>query len=180
MPDPTPDPATSAPTVSETARAEISLLNPHRFPEPAAHRLRPWVEDLVRELAAEADSFTVRFTGDPEIRRLNREYRGKDAATDVLSFPGESTVEGRHLGDVVISVPAARRQAREAGHATEREIRCLVLHGLLHCMGYDHETDDGTMARLERRLARRWIDGRRHEERRRHGARTGKPRMAER
>jgi len=174
MPEPTPEPA----------RAEISLLNPRRFPEPAVRRLRPWVEDLVRELAPEADSFTVRFTGDSEIRRTNREYRDKDEATDVLSFPGETTVEGRHLGDVLISVPTARRQAREAGHPTEREIRCLVLHGLLHCMGYDHETDDGTMERLERRLARRWIDGHRHEERheeRRHDeARNGTPRMAER
>jgi len=137
---------------------EIALLNPSRFPEARARLLRPWIESLVAELAPETDSFAVRFTGDRGIRRYNREYRERDRATDVLSFPGETTAEGSHLGDVLISVPTARRQAREAGHPAEDEIRRLVLHGLLHCLGYDHETDDGAMERLERRLARRWIE----------------------
>ena len=91
------------------------------------------------------------------MRRLNRTYRGKDAPTDVLSFPGQETPEGPHLGDVVIAVPVARRQAEAAGHSSERELRVLLLHGVLHCLGYDHETDDGTMERLERRLRRRWV-----------------------
>ena len=60
------------------------------------------------------------------------------------------------MGDILISVPTARRQAAEAGHPVEREIRILLLHGLLHCMGYDHETDDGAMERLERKLRRVW------------------------
>ncbi|HJX27826.1 MAG TPA: rRNA maturation RNase YbeY, partial [Thermoanaerobaculia bacterium] len=95
----------------------------------------------------------VRFCGDREMRRVNRQFRGKDKATDVLSFPGE---EG-HLGDILISVPTARRQALEAGHPAERELMVLLLHGVLHCLGYDHETDQGEMERLERRLRRRWI-----------------------
>lgn len=189
MPEsPTPDVATSGPPSSASEGTEISLLNPRRFPEVAVRRLRPWVQDLVAEMAPEADSFAVRFTDDEEIRRTNREYRHKDEATDVLSFPGETTVEGRHLGDVLISVPTARHQARRRGHSAEVEIRRLLLHGLLHCLGYDHETDDGTMERLERRLARRWIDEarrdpqrhdpQRHDERGHDGRRDRPPEAA--
>lgn len=99
------------------------------------------------------------------MRRLCRQFRNLDKTTDVLSFPGsEESHEqcpperrGGHLGDVVISVPEARRQAEELGHEPESELRILALHGLLHCLGYDHETDDGTMERLEARLRHRWI-----------------------
>ena len=139
-------------------RREIALLNPGRFPEAGARRLRPWVEALVTELAPHADSLAVRFTGDRGMRRVNRQFRGKDTTTDVLSFPGAEGPEGWHLGDVLISVPAARRQAEERGEPAEREVRRLILHGLLHCLGHDHETDGGTMRRLERRLARRWLE----------------------
>lgn len=145
------------PSDPQPPRREIALLNPSRFPEAGARRLRPWVEALVAELAPRATSFAVRFTGDRGIRRANRRFRGKDAATDVLSFPGGEDLEGFHLGDVLISVPTARRQARERGHTPELELRRLLLHGVLHCLGYDHESDDGTMERLERRLARRWV-----------------------
>ncbi|HSG39895.1 MAG TPA: rRNA maturation RNase YbeY, partial [Thermoanaerobaculia bacterium] len=95
----------------------------------------------------------ARFVSDREMRRVNREFRGKDKTTDVLSFPGE---EG-HLGDVMIAVPTARRQAAEAGHGVDRELKVLLLHGVLHCLGHDHETDQGEMERLERRLRRTWI-----------------------
>lgn len=139
--------------------AEIVLQNPNRYPEAGARRVRPWLERLLAELAPGAVSFGVRFTGDREMLRTNRGFRGKEKTTDVLSFPGGETPEGRHLGDVVISVPAARRQAAEAGHHAERELRVLLLHGVLHCLGHDHETDGGEMERLERRLRRRWIDG---------------------
>ncbi|HYO16453.1 MAG TPA: rRNA maturation RNase YbeY [Thermoanaerobaculia bacterium] len=133
--------------------SEIVLQNPNRYPEASARRLRPWLERLVAALAPEAESLGVRFAGDREVRRLNRTYRGKDRPTDVLSFPGEDG----HLGDILISVPVARRQAEAVGHSVEREIRVLLLHGLLHCLGYDHETDEGEMERLERRLRRTWI-----------------------
>jgi probable rRNA maturation factor len=139
--------------------AEISLQNPRRFPEAGARRIRPWLSELVAVVAPAADSLGVRFTGDREMRRLNRTYRGRDAATDVISFPGGTTPEGRHLGDLVVAVPTARRQAAAAGHGVERELRALLLHGVLHCLGHDHETDDGAMERLERRLRRRWLDG---------------------
>jgi probable rRNA maturation factor len=92
---------------------------------------------------------TVALVPDARMRSLNRRYRGKDRATDVLSFPAGEPGE---LGDVVIAAGVAARQAREAGHSMAVELRVLALHGLLHLLGYDHERDDGRMARLERRL----------------------------
>jgi probable rRNA maturation factor len=132
---------------------EIVLLNPNHYPESGVRRLRPWLGALVAELAPRAESLGVRFVGDREMRRANRRFRGQDATTDVLSFPGE----GEHLGDLLIAVPAARRQAAAAGHGVDRELKTLLLHGVLHCLGYDHETDRGEMERLERRLRRRWV-----------------------
>ena len=95
---------------------------------------------------------TVALVPDRRIRALNRQYRGKDQATDVLSFPAE---EPGQLGDIVIALGVARRQAAAAGHPVGTELRVLALHGLLHLLGYDHEQDDGHMARLERRLRRK-------------------------
>jgi probable rRNA maturation factor len=94
---------------------------------------------------------------DRYIRSLNKTYRAKDRATDVLSFPHPDRPAPRapvHLGDVVISVDAARRQAGAAGHPYTVELKILALHGLLHLLGYDHDSrsDGGRMARLERRL----------------------------
>jgi probable rRNA maturation factor len=134
---------------------EIVLLNPNRYREAGARRLLPWLAPVVAALAPESEGLGVRFVGDRAMRLANHRFRGKDKATDVLSFPGE---EG-YLGDILISVPTARRQAAEAGHGVEREIRTLLLHGILHCLGYDHETDQGEMERLERRLRKRWIPG---------------------
>jgi probable rRNA maturation factor len=95
---------------------------------------------------------TVALLPDRRVRALNRQYRRKDAPTDVLSFPAE---EQGQLGDVVIATGVAKRQAAEAGHSLQTELRVLALHGLLHLLGYDHEHDDGRMARLERRLRRK-------------------------
>lgn len=168
-------------SASPQKECEIVLQNPGRYADVAARSLRPWLRSLVAELAPTAGSFTVRFTSDREMRRLNGTYRQKDQATDVLSFPGDwitsaassrgrkddpgtgaaSEVDlesGLHLGDVAISVPTARRQAATSGHPVARELRLLLLHGALHCLGHDHETDGGTMARLEKRLRDRWLD----------------------
>lgn len=94
------------------------------------------------------------------MRALNRQFRGKDYATDVLSFPSDPSTalrprERRFLGDVVIAAGVAKKQAREARHAINIEIRVLALHGLLHLLGYDHESDDGKMARVEARLRKK-------------------------
>lgn len=95
---------------------------------------------------------TIALVPDARVQALNRRYRGKNAPTDVLSFPAG---ERGQLGDVVIAAGVARRQARLAGHALQTELKVLALHGLLHLLGYDHETDDGRMARVERRLRAR-------------------------
>jgi probable rRNA maturation factor len=134
---------------------EIVLLNPNHYPEAGTRRLLPWLAPVVAALAPEAEGLGVRFVGDRAMRLTNRQFRGKDKTTDVLSFPGDED-EG-YLGDILISVPTARRQAEAAGHGVDRELKTLLLHGILHCLGYDHETDQGEMERLERRLRKRWI-----------------------
>ena len=91
---------------------------------------------------------SILFCGDARMRALNRRYRHRNRSTDVLAFPGE----GAALGDIVISVPYARRQARRRGESRAREIERLLLHGYLHLLGYDHETDQGEMDLLEGEL----------------------------
>jgi probable rRNA maturation factor len=93
----------------------------------------------------------ILITGDAEVRRLNREFRHKDRPTDVLSFPG---TDRRFAGDIAISASTAARHARQLGHSTADELKVLLLHGVLHLAGYDHETDKGEMARKEGRLRR--------------------------
>lgn len=101
---------------------------------------------------------SVLLTTDKKIRELNSHFRGKNKATDVLSFPAErnSAISPEKIaGDLAISVSVAQRQAAEQGHALAVEIKVLMLHGLLHLAGYDHETDNGQMARRERQLRAR-------------------------
>jgi len=97
---------------------------------------------------------TVLLTSEATMRDLNWRFRGKDKATDVLSFPSEHAVRGTEkiAGDVAISVETAGKQAAEQGHSLAVEIKVLMLHGLLHLAGYDHETDAGEMQRRERSL----------------------------
>jgi len=93
----------------------------------------------------DATDVSVAFMGTDEIRVLNRDYRGKDLETDVLSFPVDKafiTGDERPLGDVVICMDVAQRQAEEYGHSIERELAFLVAHGMLHLLGFDHETPE--------------------------------------
>ncbi len=100
---------------------------------------------------------TVLVTGDATMRDLNRHFRGKNKATDVLSFPSAHVLRGTEniAGDVAISVETAIRQSVEQGHSLAIEMKVLMLHGLLHLAGYDHETDAGEMRRRERSLRAR-------------------------
>jgi probable rRNA maturation factor len=102
---------------------------------------------------------TVLLTGDAAMRDLNRRFRGKNKPTDVLSFPATDLVQDQkekpEKGDVAISVETARRQSSEQGHALAVELKVLMLHGLLHLAGYNHETDAGEMQRRERTLRAR-------------------------
>ena len=116
----------------------------------------------VVEEVTKGRAFDCLVTTDRELQRLNREFRGKDKTTDVLSFPTATAHFGRgsvssaqRLGDIAVSVGRARAQAREFGHSVEREIQILMLHGVLHLMGMDHESDGGKMARAELRWRRK-------------------------
>lgn len=97
-------------------------------------------------------SATIAFVSDKRIRELNRQFRDVDKATDVLSFPAE---EELNLGDVAVSVDTAAAQAKDNGLSFDDEIAQLILHGLLHLCGYDHETDNGEMNQIELRLRRK-------------------------
>ncbi len=112
---------------------------------------------FARRLAGEVAGgrpFTCLIAGDDELRHLNREFRRKDYATDVLSFPSPTALGS--LGDIAISFDHARRQAGEYGHGVAEEIQILMLHGVLHLLGMDHETDRGQMARAEKKWRERF------------------------
>lgn len=124
-----------------------------RAVRPRRRELTRFMREALDAVALQGE-VSVLLTGDAEIRAYNRQYRGKDKATDVLSFPAAEQAAGV-AGDLVISLETAYREAQEQGHPLDTEIRILLLHGLLHLAGYDHEQDDGTMQRTERRLRRR-------------------------
>jgi probable rRNA maturation factor len=112
-----------------------------------------WAEAVLAAAApGRRSTVSILLCGDARMRRLNREFRKVDRPTDVLSFPAP---EPPFLGDVAVDVPYAARQARKRKHSLEREVQLLVAHGVLHLLGHDHETDDGTMFRLQRRLVTR-------------------------
>jgi len=110
--------------------------------------LRQFARELTRRVAA-GGAFTCLITNDCELQRLNRDFLGHDYPTDVLSFPGASESAG--LGEIAVSCERAKAQADEFGHGRIDEIRILILHGLLHLTGMDHERDGGEMGRAERR-----------------------------
>jgi len=102
---------------------------------------------VLESAVAGGRSFACLIAGDAELRRLNREFLGRDYAADVLSFPAAG--QGDFLGDIAISLDRAREQAAGRGHAVEQEVGILMLHGVLHLIGFDHETDRGRMRREE-------------------------------
>jgi probable rRNA maturation factor len=150
--DPDLDPSAAAGAQQQKAarRSEASSVN--RLPSVRA------LERFLREASAAVKlrgQVTVLLTTDAAMRRLNRKFRGKDKTTDVLSFPAGGPVASEIAGDLAISIPTASRQAAERGHLLGAEIKVLILHGLLHLAGYDHETDQGEMFRRERTLRAR-------------------------
>lgn len=148
------------------------LAAPDAAPDDASLTLRFVGDEEIAELNAEyrgkdGPTDVLTFPGDvPALDEARESWRetpggfaessaGTESSSAALTFPGES----RHVGDVVISVPTARRQAKARGHDVGRELRILVLHGVLHALGYDHEVDDGTMERVEAELRRGFVDG---------------------
>jgi probable rRNA maturation factor len=126
---------------------------------PAASALGK--RDLNRFLASAVEAlgltgeFSVLLTGDEQLRAWNLQFRGQDKPTDVLSFPALAET-GRGGGDVAISLETASIQAAEHGHTLQMEVKILILHGLLHLAGYDHERDQGQMRRREVRLRKQF------------------------
>jgi probable rRNA maturation factor len=104
--------------------------------------------DRLRNDLTGGKPFTCLITDDAELQRLNRGFLGRDYPADVLSFPSGTAAD---LGEIAISTGRAAHQARQFGHSVDEEIRVLMLHGVLHLLGMDHESDNGTMARLEKR-----------------------------
>ncbi|RPJ84007.1 MAG: rRNA maturation RNase YbeY [Acidobacteria bacterium] len=148
----------AGPPGPQTLRVIVTDIKGRPVRDPGVVR---WLHDVAPRAARGVMGLVL--AGDGAVRRLNRDFAGEDHATAVLSFPSgiaagadrRTRAAGDWLGDVVIATGFARRQARAAGHAVRSELRLLALHGLLHLLGHDHETDAGEMARLEKRLRRR-------------------------
>ena len=127
----------------------VEVVNRQRNLEVDTEAWSSFAERALNAIGKSEASATIAFVSAKRIRQLNRQFRGIDEATDVLSFPAE---EESNLGDVAISVEIAVVQAEENGLSLEYEIAQLILHGLLHLYGYDHEKDNGEMNRLELKL----------------------------
>lgn len=135
----------------------IEVVNRQRKVQVDPHRWEVFSEEALQVISTEPHDAIIAFVSDRQIKELNRRFRGINKATDVLSFPAsdESTPLPTNLGDIAISLERATLQAKENDLPLEEEIAQLILHGLLHLCGYDHETDDGEMNRLELKLRRK-------------------------
>ncbi len=145
------------------------VVNRQRLASIDARRIARIADATLAEVGRGSSTLTVAFVRDRAIRSLNSKFRANDRATDVLSFPSGNTTDPtpglyfdnkvpEDLGDVVVSTDTAQRQAIEAGHSFDREVDELVIHGVLHLCGYDHETDRGQMNRLELKVRRKLLD----------------------
>jgi len=137
----------------------IEVVNRQRKLPLDCERWEAFTAKALKVVPANGAGVTVAFVSDRVMQELNRRWRRQRGTTDVLSFPAEQTEfeksDGPSLGDIVISVDRAAAQAREHDLRFDAEVKQLILHGLLHLCGYDHETDSGEMNRLELRLRRR-------------------------
>ena len=147
-PDLEPDAAPRSSAVKQTSAVRFAGLH-----VPSVRTLTRFLNEAKAAVKLHGQ-VTVLLTTDATLRSLNRRFRGKNKPTDVLSFPADATAPGAEkiAGDLAISIPTARRQAAQQGHPLATEIKVLMLHGLLHLAGYDHESDSGEMERRERRL----------------------------
>ncbi len=150
-------------SVADVASATLALVR-KQGKQPNAS-LRRQASASLQNGSHDHSQMTVVFVRDKKIRELNRKYRGRDYATDVLSFQardGQDEAfdlgEDDFLGDIIISTDTAMRQAKEAKHSFEREVQELVIHGVLHLCAYDHETDNGEMNRLELKMRKQLLD----------------------
>jgi rRNA maturation RNase YbeY len=141
----------SPPARNDAESADLLVMNKQRVHPIRSAAVRNFLSDLLNYQGKRAASLSVVFIDDQSMQTYNRKYRGFDKPTDVLSFRGDDG----YLGDILISVETAFRQSSRSSTLTlESNIRRLVLHGFLHLSGYDHETDNGEMRVIERRLRR--------------------------
>ena len=137
----------------------IEIVNRQQRRKIEPKHWRAFGEEALNAIGAKKPNVTIVFVGDNAIRKLNRRFRGRDYATDVLSFPCAAepfeTENRSKLGEIVVSVQRATAQAHSNRLSFDNEVKQLILHGLLHLCGYDHETDNGEMNRLELRLRKR-------------------------
>ena len=134
------------------------IVNRQRRVPVALPPLRQFYESARRELGFAPESVGIQLISDSQMARLNEKFRHKSGPTDVLSFPanGARPAPGApYVGDIAISPETARRNARRFSRTLPEEMRILILHGMIHLAGFDHETDHGEMERLERRLRKR-------------------------
>ena len=134
------------------------IVNRQRRVAVARRPLQQFQERVRRELGFPPDSVTIQLVSDTAMARLNEKFRNKRGPTDVLSFPANGarpSARAEYIGDIAISPETARRNARRFSRSLPSEMRILILHGMIHLAGYDHETDHGEMDRFERRLRKR-------------------------
>jgi probable rRNA maturation factor len=148
----------------------IEVVNRQRLARIDARRIISLADAALGAVGRADANLTVAFVRDRVIRDLNIEFRGIDRPTDVLSFPADDEradassvqfigcgADSKHIGDIVVSTDTALKQANDAGRSFEREVDELVIHGVLHLCGYDHETDRGQMNRIELKLRRKLL-----------------------
>jgi probable rRNA maturation factor len=135
----------------------IEIINRQRKRNLDTKHCREFTAEILRAIQREASDVSIVFVSDAAIRKLNKQFRGKNYVTDVLSFPAkfEQFEKETSLGEIVIAGDQAAAQARENGLTLQNEIEQLILHGLLHLCGYDHESDNGEMNRLELKLRKK-------------------------
>jgi len=137
----------------------IEIINRQRGHKVDTKALLQFSQEALLAIDQSPKTATVVFVSDASIKKLNRQFRGRNYATDVLSFPTEAEAfeepNRSQLGEIVISVERAVVQAKQNGLTFKNEVQQLILHGLLHLCGYDHETDEGEMNRLELKLRKK-------------------------
>lgn len=139
----------------------IEVLNKQRKRPIDRKQIAALSRGVLDSIDRKSDYLTILLVRDPFMHELNLQYRGIDKPTDVLSFAyeennSEENSEGIHLGDMVISVDTAERYAAELELTFDRELEHLIIHGTLHLAGFDHETDNGEMSKLEKRLRKKF------------------------
>ena len=136
----------------------MTILNKQKKTRLVLQPLQNFSAKAMHQLKLKSDRAAIAFVTDSEIARLNKIYRKKNRPTDVLSFPAQSTKrvnKDNFLGDIAIAPAVAARYAKKNGRSLQTEICVLILHGILHLLGYDHETDRGQMDRIEHKLRRK-------------------------